>query len=754
MSGLGILTAATLLATFSQPVASALPDRVINGYVVGGSILNEYVRLEGIGKSPGNPISGELDDRQNGKFQKFVNNNYIYWNARVDTQFGKQVGGAIWDKWGQYDWENGDLGYPIEPEKDAVGGKLSRFERGLIYWSASTGAHPVWGQILQTWSASGYEQSSYGFPAGDEEVIGEGRRQLFQNGQYIEWQPEGFPADWEGDSQQDEDTSDNTDQFFPNCGNTCARDSTVRVTGHPIKNTTGMFRSSEPQAESDATVPEDGAQYCDELQPDPTAEPGDGVFCIVRDDLVGTDEGTPNREGTAPIAPSTETSSPTPTRVSPTPSTDTPAPASPTSSIAATTEPLESTTPTASTTQACPTTTTTTAQMPAEDEALCGDTPSERSQQATTTTSDSDEPAASNFMGSRNRGPARTALPNAKDYCLFGHPDYEYKKWAGDRDFQCRTKLIEIGMADRQTATYFGRILVEETRTLQLAWNNTAWEEQLGIRVQNVLPEPFVPGALGYLESVMLQWDLTCNYSVIIPCYNNGGAGTIGPKSVVQLQGAGTSTLVRKGIVAPPAGSAQGLSSWRFTSSSPKFTTVTALTGFAPVIRCDAGVGLRNSQGCAFPHVPPILDYTEFPGLGDFTNHVKNAQQSGLPGGIDSYALSRVVSKSTIRANRRGSCGGVTGPRPTGKSCDEYPFASANEGARVGGPNSGSPNTNNGRTFANCGIKDNDLTGSGPYGYSVCMIDRGQNSSAGSILGWFYAKNRVMDTDRYYVYVG
>lgn len=49
-----------------------------------GSILNEYNRLVSIGKSPGKPLANEQSDRQGGKFQRFVNNNYIYWNSRVD----------------------------------------------------------------------------------------------------------------------------------------------------------------------------------------------------------------------------------------------------------------------------------------------------------------------------------------------------------------------------------------------------------------------------------------------------------------------------------------------------------------------------------------------------------------------------------------------------------------------------------------------------------------------------------------------
>ncbi|WP_156509744.1 NucA/NucB deoxyribonuclease domain-containing protein [Rhodococcoides corynebacterioides] len=318
----------------------------------------------------------------------------------------------------------------------------------------------------------------------------------------------------------------------------------------------------------------------------------------------------------------------------------------------------------------------------------------------------------------------------------------------GDRNFQCRTKVIQIGVANRQTGVYFGTIYIEEQRSVKLAWNNTAWDEALSVRVQNIIAT--APGSQPLLESVQLKWELSCQYGFIIPCYNNGGAAsTIGPQSALALR-AGFTTTTRKGAVTPGGGSVNAQSAWRFTSTSAQASTATGTTGYTPIIRCDAGVGLRNSQGCAYTHVAPELDYTERTDLGDFLNHVRAAQDSGLPGAYGGSTLERVTPTTTIRQNRAGSCGGVTGPRGSGKTCDEYPFASTNQGARVNGPFAGS-----GRTFANCGIQTNNVTlnGSGSTGYSVCLIDRGQNSRAGAYLGWFYAKNRVMDGDSFHVTV-
>ncbi len=45
---------------------------------------------------------------------------------------------------------------------------MNRFERGVLYWHGSAGAHPVTGKILDTWAAAGYEQGTYGYPTGDQ----------------------------------------------------------------------------------------------------------------------------------------------------------------------------------------------------------------------------------------------------------------------------------------------------------------------------------------------------------------------------------------------------------------------------------------------------------------------------------------------------------------------------------------------------------------------------------------------------------
>ncbi|WP_181762833.1 hypothetical protein [Rhodococcus spelaei] len=124
-----------------------------------------------------------------GRRQNFVGGT-IYWHPLAAPQ-AAFVGGAIRDKWGQTGWEGpgGLLGYPTEDEK-VVGsngaGRMNRFERGVIYWSPTTGAHPVSGIILAEWTESGYETGYYGYPTGDEFAMNPGRKQVFQN-DYIDF---------------------------------------------------------------------------------------------------------------------------------------------------------------------------------------------------------------------------------------------------------------------------------------------------------------------------------------------------------------------------------------------------------------------------------------------------------------------------------------------------------------------------------------------------------------------------------------
>ncbi|MFD3459303.1 hypothetical protein ACFWVM_06310 [Nocardia fluminea] len=167
----------------------------------------------------GYPTSDEITNSDGvGRRQYFVGGT-IYWKLNE----AYYVAGAIRDKWGSVGWEGGYLGYPTSDETatpDGVG-RFNRFENGMIYWSSSTGAHPVSGGILIKWGLTNFETGPYGYPVSDQRQRGQAFDQDFQFGTL------GWPttAVQDNDIDWQEDTVDDG-----NCSG-CGDDNRVAVTG-------------------------------------------------------------------------------------------------------------------------------------------------------------------------------------------------------------------------------------------------------------------------------------------------------------------------------------------------------------------------------------------------------------------------------------------------------------------------------------------------------------------------------------------
>ena len=76
------------------------------------------------------------------------------------------------------------LGAPTGPEVSVAGGRMRTYERGNIYWSAGTGAHIVWGSILQKYASIG-GPAFLGFPLTDEVGVAGGARSTFTGGSIL-----------------------------------------------------------------------------------------------------------------------------------------------------------------------------------------------------------------------------------------------------------------------------------------------------------------------------------------------------------------------------------------------------------------------------------------------------------------------------------------------------------------------------------------------------------------------------------------
>lgn len=147
-----------------------------------GAIRERWRALGGEGGILGHPVTGETAAPGGGRQSRFERG-VVLWTpgtgahavyGEILTRY-EALGGA------------GTLGYPLASEESAApGGRVSRFQRGRVYWTPATGAHVVYGGILERYLAEGGPASRLGFPVGDEEDAPGGRQSRFQHGR-ITW---------------------------------------------------------------------------------------------------------------------------------------------------------------------------------------------------------------------------------------------------------------------------------------------------------------------------------------------------------------------------------------------------------------------------------------------------------------------------------------------------------------------------------------------------------------------------------------
>jgi hypothetical protein len=104
----------------------------IRTYEVHGLIRDKWIALGAANGLAGHPVTNETgcpDGR--GRYNHFEKNCSIYWTPQTGAH---EVHGFIRGKWAELGWERG-LGYPLSDEEDMPGGgRMSRFERGVIRW--------------------------------------------------------------------------------------------------------------------------------------------------------------------------------------------------------------------------------------------------------------------------------------------------------------------------------------------------------------------------------------------------------------------------------------------------------------------------------------------------------------------------------------------------------------------------------------------------------------------------------------------
>ncbi|MFD5869439.1 LGFP repeat-containing protein [Corynebacterium sp. NPDC060344] len=187
----GTVMLAVVFAMIVQNSPAASAD-VFHGRWIKGRIEETYHRLGGFARF-GNATTDELVSARDGRFQVFsVDTSAIYWHPQVDGGTAHEIRGRIRDRWADFGWEAGRLGYPLTDELTTPdgAGKFNHFENGSIYWSAATDAHQIEGEIFEKWGDLGYEAGRLGYPITDELTTpdGAGRFNHFSGGS-IYWHP-------------------------------------------------------------------------------------------------------------------------------------------------------------------------------------------------------------------------------------------------------------------------------------------------------------------------------------------------------------------------------------------------------------------------------------------------------------------------------------------------------------------------------------------------------------------------------------
>ncbi len=134
---------------------------------VHGAIRERYKALGGPSSVVGLPISDETTGGPPGSRRNVFQNGAIYWSPNTGAQ---EIYGLIWNRYRNVGAATSPLGLPITGEESGgvSGARRSLFQNGAVYWSASTGAGEVYGQIWQRYKELGMAVSPLGLPTSGE----------------------------------------------------------------------------------------------------------------------------------------------------------------------------------------------------------------------------------------------------------------------------------------------------------------------------------------------------------------------------------------------------------------------------------------------------------------------------------------------------------------------------------------------------------------------------------------------------------
>jgi hypothetical protein len=182
---------------------------------------------------------------------------------------------------------------------------------------------------------------------------------------------------------------------------------------------------------------------------------------------------------------------------------------------------------------------------------------------------------------------------------------------------------------------------------------------------------------------------------------------------------------------------------WQLTFTNPGYPPAVSPTYTVNQFRCDnATLGVTN-PGCVIPWAGEYLIYRTLD-TPELAAHVARAQASKLPGAVGGTPLTRTTDPTTIKNNRNRAC--YQTPSISGKSCDEYPVATSQQGLASFTPTTWQSHR---RTFDGCGFSLPEQDG--PVGASACMISATEQSSQGGTNNAFYREWRMLTGDPFWI---
>lgn len=151
-------------------------------YPVRGAIRAAYAALGYEHGWLGYPVEGEITGLAHGGASQRFEHGILFWDARTGAV--SPTRGAIQDRYAAQGYEHGALGYPRGAEMGLSrdGGAYQDFEGGKIHWSPASGAHSTRGAIGEAWAAQRWENGRLGYPTSEELPTADGVEQHFQGG--------------------------------------------------------------------------------------------------------------------------------------------------------------------------------------------------------------------------------------------------------------------------------------------------------------------------------------------------------------------------------------------------------------------------------------------------------------------------------------------------------------------------------------------------------------------------------------------